>query len=442
MVALEVSAIRLVPWDIGGAIGDEYLEALQSSKDINLAWKVENRTDQDDDGLLTKLELKFYEDRAAIRLFIYRDGVALFEIRERPMVYESPLDFDSEVHAALKKSVQRQLLTGKHAHSVEICKTVQALQELNNCRLKRKSASTAWENSAFSYAFTYHFVKTSDTVPLHDICKKCAPLLYPVHLPSRVNIHTWVAVDLTHTYKSSDPHSRQDDEQYELRPGMFMQSSWATATVIGNIDDDEVVYFERLQRNIQRTWFYCYIADDQLRALTEQLRQNVPTKDLALMGEIAGDAKIVALRVADLRSSMATQGEISAYEALTRTSRLTLHSSHLARLADVFESRLAGYIEQRRLSSTRTIEATIIFLAIVSATADFSSILKDDSSRDWQLKFLAIIACVSLLAWILVRGVGSRRTRIGTRSVWSRDIRDINLLSSFRKYLKSRRGDG
>lgn len=417
---MSVQTVRLLPWDIGCSINPEMAVTLRSAA-LNLPeWK--ESTDVLDDGAILSVFHDF--EQLVIELHLYEDGIGLLEILENPSEYDSSLDFDPEVHAVRKRDAASQLLGKTHEVSSEIQRIIDALRLVVRSTAVRASGMNDWERGGFSYVFSFHLISLQSDASLSDVCDKAARLLHPVHSKNVADVRIRAALDLTEGLisKISEPNAVR---MIEFGQGLVLKSTWATLCAIGRMTSVEKSRIRQLERIVQRHWFYCYVAEQNLKMLFIDLRRPASARVLAAMGETAADAQLVSIRLRDIRSSMATQAELDAYEELVRTSRLDQAVMRLDSLVAIFLNRLSGYVEQRRLASTRTIEVTIVVLAIVSATADFAAIFKEESTRSAQLAFVGIIVCLVFLALIMVRGVARRDHRKGGASIMDRNIRDI-----------------
>lgn len=416
--ALSIQAVRLLPWDLGCSLDSAMASEFQRVGSRIQGWEpiIERSSDEGE-----VLWLRHDSALLSAEIHVYEDGICLLEVLETPISYDSYLDFDPEVLAEKKREAAARLLGRTHESSAEIQRVVDALRLVAKPRAVRTSANCDWERGGFSYLFSFHLIVMQSGAHLDDVRRKASRLLHPIRPMKGGDAQSLAAFDLTRGLENVVAET----QSIELGHGLLLQSTWATLCAIGRMTDVEKRKIRLFERFIQRHWFYCYVAGHHLKSLISDLRRSVPTAGLAAMGEIAADAQLVAIRLRDIRSTMATQAELDAYEDLVRTSRLDQAAAQLDALVHVFLSRLSNYIEQRRLASTRTIEATVVILAIVSATADFTTITKDESARSTQLNFLVVIVCMLVLAFVLTRGIRRRWRQSGKVPLLHREIRDI-----------------
>ncbi len=397
---MRVEAIRLIPWDVGCSLCDADFAAIERTLVDDALWEVLPTQPHPEANRVVAFRSAKPCGDFGIALYVFDDGVALFELSEPSQSFNEPEDFDPDVVISDKLDANKLLLGHDHGCSETLMQLRARVRGAILRRDVRLSGRAGWENKSFSYVFTYYFVAVGAAEASQTIEPHLLRLLNPLHAHHISDQFERSAVDLTWPIDRHLAEDQQSAQVVSIRPNLRILASWSTMCVVGGFSDPEQADYRRLQRSLQHSWFFCYISENHF----DELNTRLDARDVAVGGEVpvsemVGELRTKISRIRHVRSSMAAQSDFMLFKMLVSSSRLDHMIARAEETATIFLDRYRILLDERRLRSSRSTETILFFFAAVSAFGAYSDVAQNgfNVGRDGWFLVALLIAIILFL---------------------------------------------
>lgn len=378
---MELSTIRVIPWDIGRLLTPADREAIGSLIEASDDWQLvptAQRTMRKDCFLVAQRHAAFGQ----ISLSLHEDGIALFEFIEAPLTYEEIEDFDPTTVADLKRGAHVAILGHKHPESQSILEMMAAVRSSVAARRCRISGRPDWENGGLSYVFSYFLFRVSGSDPVDAIDHRLARILHPLHTHTLDDKLQIASIDLTWPLERRLAGASAHIEAVEMRPGLRVSASWSTMCVTGNLRPADVDYFRAVQAAIQHCWFFCYVMAIHVQEQFAAMQRGARPRTIGRVDQEIADLRMKLAEIRYLRSSTAKISEFTLFDRLLESSRVDALIRRIDETAEVFQERYSNTLEERRARSARVIEGLLFLFAALSAIDAYFSLRQPGNDID------------------------------------------------------------
>ncbi|OUN99624.1 hypothetical protein B5F98_00125 [Pseudoflavonifractor sp. An44] len=374
--------IRIIPFDLGRSLSANDLTLIEKRFQPRFG-KLEFTPRQS--SILKGISLLF-NIQENISAYLYSNGICVIVVKETKLSFQNNFENFSISYGENRKNAHRAFFEWKHSASPVIWDVITELRRIvrKNTPIKitlRKSASEQFEHRGLSYIMTLSMFDVSRTIinstrfknyP-HWLKSNVYALLDPSVLyledSSKFECAAGSRLDLPTILSELEMNEAPTDYERHRHINTFM--SWASVSILGQLQDVDKEEYTALEVQLQSDWFYVYCLDKSLDDFS-----TLTKKDIIDIQRQHYELDLLENRLFDFDDSSMPTRILDIQKGLVETSGLAGNIQHLQRKMQYIleRERLDSELRQKHLSqSTEILLFVIAFIEIAPTVIKYGN---------------------------------------------------------------------